>query len=123
MPAVVIHKFGQTFRGEVASNSNLVVRTGIKQFPWPHLEFGCGMGKCAKCACQILNGAEQLPPPNWKEKKMLGERLDQGWRLMCQLWIEHDLEIMQPDHPVDSRVAAAHAASAATTTPVPSTDD
>lgn len=113
MPIIVIHKRGETHRGEVAANSNLVVRTGIKQFPWPHLEYGCGMGKCAKCACHVLAGAEHLPAPNWKEKKMLGERLDQGWRLMCQLWIEHDLEILQPDHPVASVAAPSPPGSAA----------
>ena len=99
MPVVVIHKHGVAHRGEVAANSNLVVRTGIKQFPWPHLQYGCGMGKCAKCACRVVAGGEQLPAPNWKEKKMLGDRLDQGWRLTCQLWIDHDIEIVQEDLP------------------------
>jgi ferredoxin len=38
---------------------------------------------------------EHLPPPNWKEKKQLGERLEQGYRLVCQLWLEHDIELLQ----------------------------
>jgi ferredoxin len=53
------------------------------------------MGKCAKCACQVLAGADALPPPNWKEKKQLGSRVDEGYRLCCQLWIEHDIELRQ----------------------------
>jgi ferredoxin len=96
MPLVQFHKDGQVYRDEVKPQTNLVVRAGIKQFPYPHLNYQCGMGKCATCACQVLAGAEHLPPPNWKEKKQLGERIEQGFRLVCQLWIEHDIELMQP---------------------------
>jgi ferredoxin len=95
MPLITLHKNGQTFHGEVKADTNLVVRAGIKQFPFPHLQYQCGMGKCATCACQVLGGAEHLPPPNWKEKKQLGPRLDEGWRLACQLWIAHDIELRQ----------------------------
>lgn len=95
MPKIVLHKNGQIHVGEVKENTNLVVRAGIKQFPYPHLSYGCGMGKCAKCACIIMRGGEQLPTPNWKEKKQLGERLEQGYRLACQLWLSHDLELSQ----------------------------
>jgi ferredoxin len=102
MPKVVLHKNGQAFEGEVKENSNLVVRAGIRQFPFPNLRYECGMGKCAKCACRILRGAEHLPPPNWKEKKQLGDRLDRGYRLTCQLWISHDLELAQDDIPTVS---------------------
>lgn len=95
MPVVTVHRNGETFRGEVKPNTNLVVRAGVRQFPWPHLSYECGMGKCAKCACRVLAGAEHLPPPNWKEKKQLGPRIDEGWRLVCQLWLEHDIELTQ----------------------------
>jgi ferredoxin len=97
MPTIVLHRNGQAYEGEVKENSNLVVRAGIRQFPFPNLRYECGMGKCAKCACRILRGGEHLPPPNWKEKKQLGERLEQGYRLTCQLWITHDLEIAQDE--------------------------
>jgi ferredoxin len=95
MPVVILHKNGQTYRDEVKPGANLVVRAGIRQFPYPNLSYECGMGKCAKCACKVLAGAEQLPPPNWKEKKQLGTRLDEGYRLICQLWLEHDIELLQ----------------------------
>lgn len=95
MPIVVIHKSGQRHEGEVKDNSNLVVRAGIRQFPYPHLSYGCGMGKCGKCASRILAGAEHLPAPNWKEEKVLGTRLADGFRLICQLWIQHDIELHQ----------------------------
>jgi ferredoxin len=95
MPTVVFHKDGQAYRGEIAENTNLVVRAAIKQFPYPHLSYGCGMGKCGKCACRIVSGAERLAAPNWKEKQRLGERLDHGYRLVCQLWLSHDIEVSQ----------------------------
>lgn len=101
MPWVTFRKNGQIYREEVKANTNLVVRAGIRQFPFPHLKYDCGMGKCARCACQVHAGAEQLPAPNWKEKKQLGARLEQGWRLTCQLWIEHDIDLEQID-PVTS---------------------
>ncbi|MBS1182271.1 MAG: fdx [Proteobacteria bacterium] len=97
MPKVTLHKGGAVFEDEVADNSNLVVRAGIRKFPYPNLAYRCGMGKCATCSSRILSGAEHLPPPNWKEKKMLGERLEDGYRLICQLWITHDLELAQDE--------------------------
>lgn len=111
MPKVVFHKNGQTFEDEVKPSTNLVVRAGIKQFPYPNLRYECGMGKCSKCACRVIAGAEHLPPPNWKEKKQLGERLAQGYRLTCQIWLEHDIELVQEELPVQSAAAASGAAN------------
>jgi len=95
VPKIAIHSGGQIHQGEVKENTNLVVRAGIKQFPWPHLKYRCGMGQCGTCTSRILKGAEHLPPPNWKEQKLLGERLALGYRLCCQLWINQDLELTQ----------------------------
>lgn len=97
MPKVVFHKNGQTFTDNVKEGANLVVRAGIKQFPYPHLRYECGMGKCSKCACRVLAGREHLAAPNWKEKKQLGDRLEHGYRLVCQIWLEHDIELEQND--------------------------
>ncbi|AMG37607.1 MULTISPECIES: 2Fe-2S iron-sulfur cluster-binding protein [Achromobacter] len=109
MPTVVFHKDGQTHTGVVPDNANLVVRAGIRQFPFPHLRYECGMGKCAKCACRVLAGAEHLPPVNWKEKKQLGERIDAGYRLACQLWLDHDIELAQDVEAAAPREAVAAA--------------
>jgi ferredoxin len=105
MPQITLHKNGQVHVGDVAPKSNLVVRAGIKQFPYPNLRYECGMGKCAKCACRVLDGAAHLPPPNWKEKKQLGALLDTGYRLICQLWIEHDIVLFQDSEPVTPATA------------------
>jgi len=111
MPSVTFHRNGEVHVGEVRENTNLVVRAGIRQFPWPHLRYGCGMGKCAKCACRVLAGGEHLPPPNWKEQKLLGTRLADGDRLVCQLWIDHDIELRQDDPVVAAPPAPAPVAS------------
>lgn len=95
MPKITIHKDGEIHEGEVAQDSNLVVMAGIRKFPYPWLSYGCGMGKCAKCKSRIIAGADQLAEPNWKEKKMLGDELAQGYRLACQLRIFDDLELSQ----------------------------
>ncbi|ARP99800.1 2Fe-2S iron-sulfur cluster-binding protein [Pseudorhodoplanes sinuspersici] len=108
MPKVVLHRDGQVYQDEVKDNTNLVVRAGIKQFPYPNLRYGCGMGKCAKCACRILKGGEHLPAPNWKEKKQLGAvRLEQGYRLICQLWLNHDIELAQDLQPLEPAAPAS----------------
>jgi ferredoxin len=119
VPTVILHRDGQAHQGEIAENTNLVVRAGIKQFPFPHLRYGCGMGKCAKCACRVLKGAEQLPEPNWKERKQLGPRLDDGYRLICQLWLSHDVELAQDKNPVEPWSAASASAASIASTVVP----
>jgi ferredoxin len=100
VPTVIFHRDGQTWEGEVKVNANLVVMAGIRQFPFPHLRYGCGMGKCCKCASRVLGGAEHLPEPNWKEKKQLGPRLEEGYRLICQIWITRDVELEQDRDPL-----------------------
>ncbi|MCS6892148.1 MAG: 2Fe-2S iron-sulfur cluster-binding protein [Rhodovarius sp.] len=86
---------GVSYSEALPDGSNLVVRAGVRKFPWPHLKYKCGMGKCGTCASRVLAGAEHLPEPNWKEREKLGARLAEGWRLMCQLWPTHDLTITQ----------------------------
>jgi ferredoxin len=93
MPKVRLHVDGELIEQEVRENANLVVLAGIRQFP--KLKYGCGMGKCTKCACEVIEGAEQLGPPNWKEQKMLGEKVEEGIRLCCQLTIKSDIVLSQ----------------------------
>ncbi|MEO6985508.1 MAG: 2Fe-2S iron-sulfur cluster-binding protein [Paralcaligenes sp.] len=104
MIKIILHRKGQVYEGEVKENTNLVVQAGIRQFPHPNLAYRCGMGKCATCTCRVLAGAGHLPAPNWKERKQLGKLLDEGYRLTCQLWLTHDIELTQdiePVHPQD----------------------
>ena len=99
MPKIILHKNGQIHEGEVKENTNLVVRAGIRQFPYPNLAYGCAMGKCGKCTSRVIAGGEHLPEPNWKEKRLLEGKLEDGLRLVCQLFINHDLELSQDGIP------------------------
>lgn len=93
MPKVILHVDGTTVEQEVKDNANLVVLAGTRQLP--KLKYGCGIGRCTKCTCKVISGAEALAPPNWKEEKMLGEKVNEGYRLTCQLTIQQDIEISQ----------------------------
>lgn len=93
MPKIRLHLENTVYEQDVPESSNLVVLAGIRKFP--HLKYGCGMGKCTKCACRILEGEEDLQEPNWKEVKMLGDLVNDGIRLTCQLSIKNDLELTQ----------------------------
>ncbi|MCL6547352.1 MAG: (2Fe-2S)-binding protein [Alicyclobacillus sp.] len=99
MVKVILHGVSGTVEQEVPENSNLVVLAGLKKFPG--LRYSCGMGRCGKCASRVLKGAEHLPPPNWKEERVLGEdKLQEGYRLLCQLYVTHDLEVQQDPVPI-----------------------
>ncbi|MCW2241453.1 (2Fe-2S)-binding protein [Azospirillum canadense] len=113
MPMVIFHKDGQTHRDEVQERTNLVVRAGIRKFPFPHLRYSCGMGKCGACACRVIAGGEHLPDPNWKEKRQLGDRLAQGYRLACQLWVSHDIELAQDSESQTEQPGAERSGAAA----------
>lgn len=93
MPKVILHVDGTVVQQEVKENANLVVLAGIDEFP--KLKFGCGIGRCTRCTCKVIDGAEGLDPPNWKEQQMLGDKLEEGYRLTCQLTIQGDIEISQ----------------------------
>lgn len=113
MPLIRLLAEGQLHVAEVPANTNLVVQAGIRRFPFPHLRYGCGMGKCAKCACRVIDGAATLPPPNWKERRQLGAHLDAGYRLVCQLWVQGDLHLAQDDTPPAAAGAGPGTGSAA----------
>ena len=95
MPIVKIIQDDKIFEKKVDKDTNLVVQAGIKNFPFPHLKYKCGMGSCGTCASKIISGRENLPEPTWKEIKVLKDKLDLGYRLVCQFRVVKDLEIKQ----------------------------
>ena len=95
MPIIRIYKKNDVFESIINANVNLVVQAGIKKFPFPHLKYKCGMGTCGTCMSKIISGAEFIDDPNWKEIKILKDKLKLGYRLMCQFRVFEDLEIEQ----------------------------
>ena len=53
------------------------------------------MGTCGTCASIIISGAKNIDEPNWKEIKILKEKIKLGYRLTCQFRVSKDLEIKQ----------------------------
>ena len=76
MPIVTVHKGGQVFRDEVPDNTNLVVKAGIRKFPYPNFKYKCGMGKCGTCTSLILKGGENLPEAELEREETARSR---GW--------------------------------------------
>lgn len=50
-----------------------------------------GKGICGKCGVKILDGA---PSPTETEKKLLGEKVKEGWRLACQARLHSKTRIL-----------------------------
>ncbi|RYM00268.1 (2Fe-2S)-binding protein [Sporolactobacillus sp. THM7-7] len=95
MPKVRLHVSERIVEKEVKDEANLVVMAALGQFP--ELKYGCGIGRCTKCKSKIIEGGEHLNPPNWKEKKLLGDELEEGYRLTCQLTITSNVELTQDE--------------------------
>lgn len=52
------------------------------EIDWQHM---CKRGTCARCRCQVIEGAEFLEEPTEAEHKRLDpEEFDEGFRLGCQ---------------------------------------
>jgi ferredoxin len=100
MPKVILHVDGTIIEQNVKKNANLVVLAGIREFP--KLKYGCGMGRCTKCTCQVISGSESLAAPNWKEVKMLGDKVNEGYRLTCQMTIQEDIELSQENISIEA---------------------
>lgn len=68
MPIVVFHKGDETFTDEVKDNTNLVVRAGIKQFPYPNLRYQCGMASAPPARAASSLAANTCPSRTGKRK-------------------------------------------------------
>jgi len=95
MPLVKIIHGDEVFEQDVNENTNLVVQAGIKKYPFPYLQYKCGMGTCGTCSSKIISGAQNLSEPTWKEIKVLKEKIDLGYRLACQFRVFHNIVIKQ----------------------------
>lgn len=53
------------------------------------LDYKCQKGTCGRCTVKIIEGESQLQNPNHLEQKMLGNQLQDGFRLACQSLISY----------------------------------
>ena len=56
-----------------------------------------GEGTCGKCIIQLLSDVEDYPPANADEDHISNDKLEQGYRLACQLTINKNTRIYIPD--------------------------
>jgi ferredoxin len=55
--------------------------------------YKCASGNCGTDRILIVEGAENLSPPRKRERDRLGDLLDQGWRLACQVYAAGDCAV------------------------------
>lgn len=61
-----------------------VLRTSIRYDGG--LPYRCAGGRCGTCKMHVEEGMENLSPVRKAEERMLGELLEQGYRLGCQTY-------------------------------------
>ena len=87
-----------TFNGEAyevpagGSYLDLAQNHGI-----PH-EFGCTVGSCGVCRCEVVDGADNVQALSDEEKETLEMVTDHaGARLGCQLQVSGDISVRPVD--------------------------
>jgi ferredoxin len=73
---------GQEFNVEIPKNENLLDGVNDKGVD---VKWDCKSGVCDTCKIRVLEGMENLSPPNDAEVNMLGDLIKQGYRLSCQV--------------------------------------
>ena len=58
------------------------------------LPWKCATGLCGTDRVRVLDGAEHLSPPRRRERKLLGDLLDEGVRLACQTYVSGPITVI-----------------------------
>lgn len=83
---------GQEFNVEIPKNENLLDGVNDKNVA---VKWDCKSGVCDTCKVRVLSGGENLSPVNDNERNMLGDLVNQGYRLSCQVTAHGPCEIKQ----------------------------
>lgn len=59
------------------------------------IDYSCREGMCDSCAVQILAGINNISPPTQEEFDMLGDDVQKGQRLACQVKVYGPVKLMQ----------------------------
>lgn len=68
-----------------------VLRTSIRYEGG--LPYRCAGGRCGTCKMHVEEGMENLSPVRKAEERMLGELIQQGYRLGCQTYAHGDCTV------------------------------
>ncbi|MGG0172988.1 2Fe-2S iron-sulfur cluster-binding protein [Paenibacillus dokdonensis] len=91
--ATVIHEATMKLKGNTIEKmvvpepgKTILQHAKDHEIDWQHM---CKRGTCARCRCQVLEGAEFLEEPTEAEHKRLDpEEFDEGFRLGCQALVK-----------------------------------
>jgi ferredoxin len=83
---------GQEFAVEIPKGENLLDGVNDKGVD---VKWDCKSGVCDTCKVRVLEGMENLNPPNENEINMLGDLIKQGYRLSCQVTANGPCKIQQ----------------------------
>ena len=73
---------GQVYDVEIPKDENLLDGVNAKGVD---VKWDCKSGVCDTCKIRVLKGMENLSPVNDREREMLGDKINQGYRLCCQV--------------------------------------
>lgn len=59
------------------------------------IDYSCREGMCDSCMVRILAGVENISPPTPEEVDMLGDDVEKGFRLSCQVVVNGPVKILQ----------------------------
>lgn len=92
MIAVKVMLGGTEHNVEIPKGENLLDGVNDKDVA---VKWDCKSGVCDTCKIQVLKGMENLSAPNDAEQNMLGDLLQKGYRLSCQVTANGPCEIKQ----------------------------
>lgn len=88
MPKITFLDNGETYDVPAGSYLELAQNYGI-----PH-DFGCTVGSCGTCRCEVVEGAENVNPRSDEERETLEMVTDvANGRLGCQLVVHGDVKL------------------------------
>jgi len=73
---------GQVHEVDIPKDENLLDGVNDKGVD---VKWDCKSGVCDTCKIRVIKGMENLSPVNDREREMLGDKVEQGWRLCCQV--------------------------------------
>jgi uncharacterized 2Fe-2S/4Fe-4S cluster protein (DUF4445 family) len=98
---IKIHYKAQTGEYSAPKGANLLHFLKQKQYPIDTPCNGCGL--CGKC--RVKFGGSALPEPTPEMEKILGAHaIAEGYRLSCQITIDHDLELYLDDTDFEAKI-------------------
>lgn len=92
MIAVKVLLGGQEFNVEIPKGENLLDGVNDKGVA---VKWDCKSGVCDTCKVHVTKGMENLSAPNDAEKNMLGDDINKGYRLCCQVTANGPVEMKQ----------------------------